>query len=191
MAEKTLGQTSSNLTDVGIGYILGLNNAGLSHQDIADKCSRSQSAVTRIMQRYDIKTFTGVKPPPGPQKAIEEQELRTIVQEVKKNRWSSLSDVINILPNKISTCTLQRWLSIVGIQKHIALKKPWLSPEHMNTRLEWAMVYKDWTVEDWNKVIFSDESKVEVGHNSRVVWVFRTDTEKHHADCLLPALKRN
>src|SRR4030095_9798928 len=129
----------------------------------AQQVGRSQSAVTRVTQRYDIKTFHRVTPPLGPQKSIDEHEQRTIVHQVHKNRQASLFDITNVLPEKISMRTLQRRLDQAGIQKHLALKKPFLSSEHMRARLEWAMERKDWTIEDWNKVIFSDESKVEIG----------------------------
>jgi hypothetical protein len=31
-------------------------------------------------------------------------------------------------------------------------------------RLEWALVHKDWTLEDWKKVIWTDETSVLLSH---------------------------
>ena len=71
------------------------------------------------------------------------------------------------------------------------MKKPFLSPENIKAHLEWAKEREYWIIKDWDKVIFSNESKVEIGWNSRPVWVFRTEAEKHHPDCLVPAFKGN
>ena len=39
-------------------------------------------------------------------------------------------------------------------------KKPLLSPRHRKQRLAFALKYKEWTVEDWKRVIWSDETKI-------------------------------
>ena len=67
----------------------------------------------------------------------------------------------------MSIDTLKRRLKEVGMQKHIAVKKPYLTAAHIQARLKFALKYKDLTVEDWLKVIWSDESKVEIGKNPR------------------------
>lgn len=50
---------------------------------------------------------------------------------------------------------------------YIAVHKLGLSEEQMTNRLQWALRYKDWTVEEWKKVIWFDESSVWIGANSR------------------------
>lgn len=42
-------------------------------------------------------------------------------------------------------------------------QKPLLTERMMKQRLEFAQQYQDWTVEDWKKVMFSDESHFELG----------------------------
>ncbi|KAG1145923.1 hypothetical protein G6F37_007120 [Rhizopus arrhizus] len=39
---------------------------------------------------------------------------------------------------------------------------PLLSAKHRKARLEWALAHRYWTIDDWRKVIFSDESKINV-----------------------------
>ena len=38
------------------------------------------------------------------------------------------------------------------------LRKPLLTPRMAKKRLEFCQRYRDWTAEDWQKVMFSDES---------------------------------
>jgi len=61
---------------------------------------------------------------------------------------------------------------------YIAASKPGLSPENIAKRLAWAEKYKDWTIEDWKKVICSDECSVWIGVNPRRQWVIRSHGER-------------
>ena len=38
-------------------------------------------------------------------------------------------------------------------------KKPYLRKKHRIAHIKFAKKYRSWTAEDWNKVIWSDESK--------------------------------
>ena len=46
------------------------------------------------------------------------------------------------------------------------------------------MEYKNWTKEDFEGVIFSDECMVEKSKDPKGIWVFRTPEEKWHKDCI-------
>jgi len=48
-------------------------------------------------------------------------------------------------------------LASVNIKKSRARKRALLKDKHAAKRLAWAMKYKNWTKEDFEGVIFSDE----------------------------------
>lgn len=54
-------------------------------------------------------------------------------------------------------------------------KKPALTKEHMKARLAWAKRHQNWTVERWNRVLWSDESPFTVWPAPRCgkVWVHK------------------
>ena len=62
---------------------------------------------------------------------------------------------------------MSRRLHDVGYGRYVARKKPQLSPKNIEERLEWAQEHKDWTPEQWKKVIWSDETLLQVGHSSK------------------------
>jgi hypothetical protein len=35
-----------------------------------------------------------------------------------------------------------------------------MSAKHVKEKLEFAKMHKDWTVRDWKRVVFSDETKI-------------------------------
>ena len=138
-------------------------DAGASKTSISAQTSRSRSAITNAIEKYNIKTFTGVALPPGNPTVLSEREARTLIRVTKKNRRNTLEDITKILPDKRSKRTLGPCLSALGIKKHIAIKKPFLTDDHKRQRFEFCEEHKDWTVEDWRQVIYSDECKVEIG----------------------------
>src|SRR5579859_1692642 len=50
--------------------------------------------------------------------------------------------------------------------------------ENVVKRLQWAERYKDWTVEDWTCIIWSDESSIWIGVSPQRQWVIRPQGEK-------------
>ena len=54
----------------------------------------------------------------------------------------------------------------------IAKKRPILSKDHAKARLAWAEVRKNWTLDDWAKVIFTDECSIERGSGKRPKWIW-------------------
>lgn len=62
----------------------------------------------------------------------------------------------------ISVRTIQRSLKNSGQLAYRPVCSPRLSKGQMNVRLEWARRHLHWSVEDWSKVIFSDESAFDI-----------------------------
>jgi DDE superfamily endonuclease len=50
--------------------------------------------------------------------------------------------------------------------------------ENVTKRLDWALRYKDWTIEDWKRIIWSDESSIWIGVNPRRQWIIRPPGER-------------
>src|SRR5690348_9314803 len=60
----------------------------------------------------------------------------------------------------ISRWTVSRRLIQAGLFNRRPVRKPLMTSSHRKQRLQFARTYQSWTVEDWSKVIFVDESKV-------------------------------
>src|SRR5271169_4297168 len=65
-----------------------------------------------------------------------------------------------------------------GLGSYIAVKKPVLQKENIVKRLQWAMRYKNWTVEDWKHIIWSDKSSIWIGVNPHCQWVIHPPGER-------------
>lgn len=56
--------------------------------------------------------------------------------------------------------TIRRNLRDEGIRAYVQQKRPNLKPNHIQERLAFARTHINWTVDDWKRVMFSDESMI-------------------------------
>jgi hypothetical protein len=85
-----------------------------------------------------------------------------------------LGDIIN---QPISSQTVHRHLSQVGMKAVVKKKRPLLTKRHRKERLDFAITHQDWTVEDWKNVVWSDETKINhLGSDGRK-WVWKKKGE--------------
>ena len=59
----------------------------------------------------------------------------------------------------------------------------------MSQRLAFAQKYCGWTIKEWERVVWTDESTFEVGKNSRQVHVWRNAYERYSSSCIVPTFK--
>ena len=81
----------------------------------------------------------------------------------------ALQDVTNQF---ISAQTVHCQLKIKGMRPVVKRKRPLLKPHHRRARMEFAERHLEWTIEDWKRVIWSDETKINcLGSDGRkYVW---------------------
>ena len=77
----------------------------------------------------------------------------------------------------VSTQTVRRGLKKTGLKAVVKCKRPFLSKRHMKERMDFALSHQYWTVEDWKRVIWSDETKVNIRGSDGKKWVWKTPGE--------------
>ncbi|EIE77259.1 hypothetical protein RO3G_01963 [Rhizopus delemar RA 99-880] len=76
-------------------------------------------------------------------------------------------------------------LKSMGFHARIKKRKPFLKAIHMEKRLAWANAHKDWTKDDWRRMVFSDETMVNVWGSDGVKYYWKRPDDKlrfHHLD---------
>ena len=89
----------------------------------------------------------------------------------------------------ISTSTVQRRLHESGLYGQIAAKKTLLRKSNKQKRFVWAKKHKEWTLDQWKSVLWSDESKFEIFGSTRRVFVQRRKGERMVSTCMVPTVK--
>ena len=75
--------------------------------------------------------------------------------------------------------TLARALeSYCSIKSYWAKKKPFISEKNKQRRLKWAKSHREWSLEDWRRVIWSDESPFMLRYQGKK-WVLRCYNQRY------------
>lgn len=74
------------------------------------------------------------------------------------------------------------------LNRRVATAKPPLTAAHMQARLQWAILHRNWTDELWDRVIWTDEASFAAGGFGKV-YVTRSVDEKYHHSCLTPKFR--
>ena len=61
-------------------------------------------------------------------------------------------------------------LDRAGLHSQKKVKKPHLSAKNVKARLEFARIHQHWIVEDWSRVVFSHESKINHLCSDGMMW---------------------
>ena len=98
--------------------------------------------------------------------------IRQITTEKLDNAVQATKFINSIIPDPVSAQTVRRTLKEVGLHSATKKKVPMLKASHHQRRLKFARDHENWTVEDWKRVLWSDETKINwIGLDGKVyVW---------------------
>ncbi len=111
---------------------------------------------------------------------------------VKQNRFKNLgwtSQGMDWGWGQASRATTHRRVKEFGYSCRIPLVKPLLNHRQRQRRLTWAKEKKNWTVAQWSKVLFSDESKFCISFGNQGPRVWRKGGEAHSPSCMKSSVK--
>ena len=173
--------------------IITLAKEGYSVREISIKTKIPKSTVHDTVKKLtDSNIFEYTKRTRRPKKTTESED-RFMQTLSKRNRRMTATEIAAEV-NKhreapIGTTTVKRRLLQEGLRGCVAVKKPLLRTQNKKKRLQWAILYKDYTAEDWEKVLWTDESKFEVFGTKPRIHVRRKQSEKLIPDCIVPTVK--
>ncbi len=104
-----------------------------------------------------------------------------------KNHHSSVSDITtwaqDYFGKPLSSTRIRSYIHKCQLKLYCAKRKPYVNSVQKHRRLLWARRHLGWTITQWKRVLWSDESvfKVFFGKNGRRV--LQTKEEKDHPDC--------
>ena len=86
----------------------------------------------------------------------------------------------------VSARTVRHRLCEIGLYGRVCRSKPYLSSLHIKQWKKWAEEVADWSEEDWDLVLFSDESQFNLFGSDGRQWCWRRVGE----ECLLRNVKK-
>jgi len=120
---------------------------------------------------------------------VTERAQRHIICTARLNPKITYEELKKATSLSYSRSTLYRILKEYGLTNWLAKKRPLLTPDVAAKRLAWCLERQHWTVEQWMKVIWSDECSVERGTGKERAWGFRFPHEKWNKEMIQPYKK--
>lgn len=126
--------------------------------EVAKHFGISVSTVYKIKKEYNIvrRENTGGRP-----QKLSKRDKNMMLRKILSGEVDTAEELVRSMPTLgVSSETARRVLKNAGLAAAVKIKKPMLSLKNRKARLHFAKSHQHWTVEDWKKIIFSDETKI-------------------------------
>lgn len=148
------------------GQIILLHRQGLSQVKIAKTIKCSRCAVQNTVKRFEQTGSYRNLPKSGRKRVTTLRDDRLIERTALRDKHKAAEKIASELREQhntvVSVRTVRRRLEDSNLHARRPRRKPLLTEKHRKQRFVWAKNHKNWTIDDWAKVIWSDESNVDV-----------------------------
>ncbi|KAI4881877.1 hypothetical protein NFI96_003987, partial [Prochilodus magdalenae] len=172
--------------------IVDLHKAGMGYRTIGKQLGEKATTVGAIIRKWKKCKITDNLPRPGAPCKISPRGASVILRKVRNEPRITRQDLVNDLNRAgttVSKKTISNTLRRQGLKSCSARKVPFLKPTHVKARLKFANDHLNDPEEEWEKVMWSDETKIELfGLNStRHVW--RKKNDEYNPKNTIPTVK--
>jgi len=166
------------LSDAKRNNVISLLTSGLSHRQITLRTGVGAGTVSRIRSECcpNLPKSTG-----GCPDKLSFTNVRHAVHLITSQKADDavhVSRTLRTITNQsLSAQTVRRHLKAAGMKAVVKKKRPFLKKQHRRARLDFALTHKDWTIEDWKRVVWSDETKINRLGSDGKKWVWKKEGE--------------
>lgn len=144
-----------------VARVVELKSLGFSDDVIARRVSLHRTTIHRLITRYRESGNNPYyrRPKPGRPHKLQERDARHAAIMLARADVTNVTELVRTSFLDVSRHTMGRALHKYGLVCRVRRRRPWISPANRAKRRAWAVEHINWTVEDWKRIIFSDESK--------------------------------
>ncbi|GFV69775.1 transposable element Tcb1 transposase [Trichonephila clavipes] len=184
----------TDLSEFEKGMIIGMRCTGCSVTETAIYLGRARSTVSAVMTAYKkCRNVTSGKHNSGRKRKLTNRDKRVLTRIVARKHKQSLSqitsEVNSHLRNPISARTVQREFHASNLYGRVGIRKLLVTARHALQRRQWCRTHRQWTPQQWQQVIWSDESTFTLFQTTGRVYVWRTPKEAFAPECIVPTVK--
>lgn len=144
--------------------VIELKAEGLSQRRISTVLSLSRCGVQKIIKKHQIGISLKNRPKIGRPSKLSITAHRHIAIESKRDPKKTAREIRNSLNlnDVVSINTIKRVLCNADLHGRVSCRKPSLSIKNKMKRRVWCNNKLEWSVTDWGRVIYTDETKIEI-----------------------------
>lgn len=177
----------AKLSNLDRARALGHLNAGMPQNRVAQLFGVSLSTIKRLRRRFQETGDVKDRPRSGRPRVTTGQDDLYIRMAALRNRRLNASQLqmrMRARHVNISDQTVRNRLHAAGLRARKPARKPLLTANHRAHRLQWCRAHRGWNFQNWNQVMFSDESRFCLRNVDGRVKVWRRQGERF-ADCCI------
>jgi len=153
------GLRQSNVHESAIGMLHG----GMQAKAVAAHFGVAASTISRLKGRFNETGRVHDRPRSGRPKKTSAADDRYIVVTSRRNRFMSapkLTEQFHATSGiRVSTQTVRNRIHKRDSRGRRPYKGIILTTNHARARLNWVTAHRRWTINEWNKLLFNDESR--------------------------------
>ena len=158
--------------------IVALLIKGKRTREVAKSLGFSQSTMNRVKKKHCSSLEL---PQQGHREILTPLEKQLAVHLVIVGGLEMVAEAAKVLKvdKEVGFCdnTLRNALKDVGLRACEKIPKPSLSQRNVQERFCFATIHKDWTIENWKRVVFSDKTKINRFNGDGRSWCWINDKE--------------
>jgi transposase len=173
--------------------IIALRGQHYTLEEVSKKTKVKKETVREVLRKWKQHHTIQDLPKTGRPAKADDRTRRRLARMTQSGEVDNAPELALIAATHdivhISARTARNVLHQQGLNAIHMIKKPLLTREHKRKRLEFARAHRDWTVEQWKQVIFSDETVITARSSDAHKMVWTKPTHALNSKLVVPTVQ--
>lgn len=138
--------------------MIQMRESGAPCSEIARELQRDSKTVKLWLDRWDAEQSIDVRPKSGAGRSLTTEEEANLIIDAQQNQYKTAPMLKEHFGFECTDRSIQNYLNRSDINSFKSPIKPAIVAVNREGRVSFAEVFKHWSVEDWKRVVFTDES---------------------------------